>query len=155
MCFFFFNVLICLDLELYNTVNIDNKRFPLCCISATGHQVPHKRICLIVQEVVKNTDTVSSQLNEVIFHICRSTVCVSQQLWFQNHQQNVISDKKKPNKKTQEQLEEAVWLHLHVGVFPGFAFAPFAFVNPPALSLCPDLALEQVENAKMLQKSGI
>lgn len=65
--FLFFNILICLYLEFYNTVNIDNKRFPLSRISATWHQVPHKRICIIVQEIVKNTDTVSSQVNEVIF----------------------------------------------------------------------------------------
>lgn len=65
--FLFFNILICLYLEFYNTVNIDNKRFPLSHISDTWHQVPHKRICIIVQEIVKNTDTVSSQVNEVIF----------------------------------------------------------------------------------------
>lgn len=81
--FLFFNILICLYLEFYNTVNIDNKRFPLSRISATWHQVPHKRICIIVQEIVKNTDTVSSQVNEVIFQYLSflNTMYFWQQLW--------------------------------------------------------------------------
>lgn len=81
--FLFFNILICLYLEFYNTVNIDNKRFPLSRISATWHQVPHKRICIIVQEIVKNTDTVFSQVNEVIFQYLYflNTMYFWQQMW--------------------------------------------------------------------------
>lgn len=69
--FLFLNILICLYLESDNTVNIDNKS-PLARISVTWHQVPHKRICIIVQERVKNTDTVSSQVNEVILQYLSS-----------------------------------------------------------------------------------
>ncbi|XDV42833.1 hypothetical protein PO909_011429, partial [Leuciscus waleckii] len=43
---------------IYNTVNTDTKRIPFLPYSSTWHQVPHKRICIIVQEIVKNTDTV-------------------------------------------------------------------------------------------------
>lgn len=63
-----FNTLICSYLEFYNTVNTDTKRIPFRPYSSTWHQVPHKRICIIVQEIVKNTDTVFTG-NEVISHI--------------------------------------------------------------------------------------
>lgn len=62
---FLFNILI---LELITLLLTHTKIIPFLPYSSTWHQVPHKRICIIVQEIVKNTDTVFTG-NEVISHI--------------------------------------------------------------------------------------
>lgn len=139
--FLFFNTLICWYLEFYNTVNTDNKRFPLSRISATWHQVPHKRICWIVQEIVKNTDSFfTDKWSDFSIFVIFQTLHIWQQLRFRGLK--ITSERfvcPQKTQKTLKQLKPAVLL-------TSGCISWFRLSYPPSPPLPPICALQLAAN---------